>query len=167
MVSGRFTLKVPSIQARFSVSEMFAFSCVLLFGPEAGAATLALDSVLLSRRHRMSLEQTVFNFGNLALSVWISGTLFFRSAGVSALYVLGKSTPYERLLLPLALLAATYFVVNSGLTATVVAIDTRKRPLEVWRSHFLWLAPGYAACASVALLLVICYQQVHFSALAL
>ena len=58
IASGLFTLKVPSIEARFSVSEIFAFAWVLLFGPEAGAMTLALDGIFVSIRHRLSAAQT-------------------------------------------------------------------------------------------------------------
>src|SRR5689334_817603 len=47
-ISGRVTLKVPSLEASFTVSEVFAFSSVLLFGPEVGAVTLALDSLVLA-----------------------------------------------------------------------------------------------------------------------
>ena len=46
--TGCFTLKIPSIDALLSVSEIFAFSCVLLFGPEMGALTVAVDGLLLS-----------------------------------------------------------------------------------------------------------------------
>src|SRR5690606_27216625 len=42
-----------------------------------------------------------------------------------------------------------------------------QRPFSVWRTHFLWLGPGYAAGASIALLLVVAHKQVNFSALAL
>jgi uncharacterized membrane protein len=42
-VSGRITLVVPGVEATFTVSEVFAFTSVLLFGPENGAVTLALD----------------------------------------------------------------------------------------------------------------------------
>src|ERR671918_213139 len=48
LISGRITLKVPGVEARFTVSEVFTFTCVLLFGPEAGAVTLALDSLVLT-----------------------------------------------------------------------------------------------------------------------
>ena len=78
IASGRLTFKVPSIEARFSASEMFAFTIVLLFGPEAGAVTLAIDSLFISRRHRMSRQQALFNFGSLALSVWLSGHVVLR-----------------------------------------------------------------------------------------
>ncbi len=80
LLSGRFTLKVPSVEAHFSPSEMFVFASVLLFGPEAGAITLATDSVLIAWQRRLTPVQTLFNFGNLALSVWISGKLFFLAA---------------------------------------------------------------------------------------
>ena len=62
---------------------MFTFTCVLLFGPEVGALTLATDSLLLAVRHRWRLEQTLFNFASLTLSIWIAGTLFFLTAGVA------------------------------------------------------------------------------------
>ena len=46
-------------------------------------------------------------------------------------------------------------------------IVNSRPPLAIWREHFLWLAPGYAAGACVALLLVVALHQVNFSALAL
>ncbi len=164
-VSGRFTLKIPSIDSALTVSEMFGFSFVLLFGPEAAAVTLALDSLVLAWRRRMTREQVLFNFGNLTLSVWISGAIFFALADVPPL--LGAPAPSGGLLIPLVLLASSYFLLNSGLTAGIVALDADEHPLKVWRAHFLWLAPSYAAAASVALLLVVALRQVHFTAIAL
>ena len=142
LVSSRFSIKIPSVSSRISPSEMFTFTNVLLFGPEAGAITLAIDSVLLSWRYRMSPAQTLFNFGNLTLSVWISGKLFFLAAGVPPL--LTEMAPSSGLMLPLALLTASYFLVNSGLTATAIAFATKRPAWIVWRENFMWLSPGYA-----------------------
>jgi putative nucleotidyltransferase with HDIG domain len=163
VLSGRVTLKVPSVTARFSPSEMFTFTCVLLFGPEAGALALALDSVVLAWHHRWRVQQALFNFGSLTLSVWVAGKLFFLAAGVEPLAASGA--PTSALLLPLGVLAATYFLINSGLIATAIAFDSKRSPVGVWRQHFLWLGPGYAAGACVAFLLVIALRQVHFGAL--
>jgi putative nucleotidyltransferase with HDIG domain len=163
--TGFFTLKIPSIDVLLSVSEVFTFSCVLLFGPEMGALTVAVDGLLLSYRAKHSIPQTIFNFGNLSLSVWVSGHLFFAASGVPPLFT-ALSAP-NQLIVPLAILAATYFTLNSGLTATVIAIESRRTPLQVWRQHFMLLAPTYAAGASVALLLVVALRQVHFSVIAL
>jgi putative nucleotidyltransferase with HDIG domain len=153
LVSGLFTLKIPSIKARLSVSEIFAFSCVLLYGPELGTITVTVDALFLSLRRKHGVEFTTFNVGNLTLSVWLSGTLFFLAAGVAPLS--GSSPPVGSLLLPLLVLVASYFAINSGLTASIVATEARRPPFEVWRAHFMPLAPTYAAGASVALLLVI------------
>ena len=163
--SGRLTLKVPSVAARFSVSEIFAFTSVLLFGPEAGAVTLAIDSLILSGRHRMTFAQTLFNFGNLSLSVWISGSLFFLAAdaGPLAFHV----APAERLIVPLALFAAAYFIVNSGLIAVAIGLQNGMSPFHVWRTHFIWAGPGYAAGASVALLLVGALRDMEVTTMAL
>jgi putative nucleotidyltransferase with HDIG domain len=163
--TGFFTLKIPSIDALLSVSEIFAFSCVLLFGPEMGALTVAVDGLLLSYRARHSAPQTIFNFGNLTLSVWMSGQLFFAAAGVQPLFTAPSAS--NQLIVPLALLAGAYFLANSGLTATVIALESRQRAFTVWRQHFMPLAPTYAAGASVALLLVVALRQVHFSVIAL
>jgi putative nucleotidyltransferase with HDIG domain len=165
LLSGRFTLKVPSVEAHFSPSEMFVFASVLLFGPEAGAITLAADSVLIAWQRKLTRVQTLFNFGNLTLSVWISGKLFFLTAGVEPLF--SAMAPSGDLILPLLLLAAAYFIINSGLTATAIAMAKQRSPVTVWMEHFLWLGPGYAAGACVALLLVVALHMVHFSALAL
>ncbi|MFL6278481.1 MAG: HD-GYP domain-containing protein, partial [Vicinamibacterales bacterium] len=165
LLSGRFTLKVPSVEAHFSPSEMFVFASVLLFGPEAGAITLAADSVLIAWQRKLSRIQTLFNFGTLTLSVWISGQLFFFVAGVKPLF--NDMALSGGLILPLLLFAATFFVVNSGLIATAIAFTKKRSPFAVWREHFLWLGPGYAAGACVALLLVVALNLVHFSALVL
>ena len=164
-LSGRITLIIPGLDARFTVSEVFAFSAVLLFGPEAGAVTLALDSLVLAWLRRMPLDKTAFNFGNLTLAVWISGTLFFWLAGVAP--SMDGSGPPAELLVPLALLGAAYFLVNTGLLAVAIGITTATHPWQLWRRHFLALGPGYAASASLALLLVLALQTVHFVAFAL
>ena len=48
LLSGSFTVKVPTIPARLSVSETFVFAAVLLFGPAAATMVVALDSLVIS-----------------------------------------------------------------------------------------------------------------------
>jgi putative nucleotidyltransferase with HDIG domain len=161
LMSGRLTVKVPGVKAYFAVTEIFTFSCVLLFGAEAGAVTLALDALLIGLQQRMGVLKTVFNLGTLALSSWLAGTAFFMLSGVPPLF--GHSTPAVALIGPLALLAATSYLLNTGLVAAAIAFETNARAFHIWRTHFVWLAPGYAASASVALLLVGMLQQVKLT----
>jgi putative nucleotidyltransferase with HDIG domain len=161
LLSGRLTVKVPGVKAYFAVSEIFTFSCVLLFGPEAGTVTLALDALVLGWHQRMGLLKTSFNLGTLTLTSWVAGSLFFLGSGVEPLF--GRAAPTLPLIGPLALLAACFYVINTGLIAGAIAFETGGRAFQIWRTHFVWLAPGYAASASVALLLVGALQQVRFT----
>ena len=166
LTGNTLTFKVPSVpHLRLSLSEVFTFSCVLLYGPELATITATVEGLLHALRWRNSLVHTCFNLGNLSLSVWISGTLFFLVAGVTPLA--NSPVNYGELILPLTVLAASFYSLNSGLTATVIGFEVRRQPLAVWREHFAFLAPTYAAGASIAFLLVMALKQLDFSAIVL
>ena len=165
VLSGTLSIKIPSIQSRFSVSEVFAFTSVLLFGPEVGALVLALDGVRISFLWKMNRPQTLFNFANLGLSMWVSATLFFMASGVAPLY--GHTQPSASIVVYLGLMTGAYFAINTGLTATAVALSARRSVPAIWREHYWPLLPSYLAGASVALLLVLAFREVQFTAIAL
>src|SRR5688500_9185017 len=48
LLTGSFTVKVPSVNARMSVSEAFVFAGVLLYGPEVATIIVALDTLIVS-----------------------------------------------------------------------------------------------------------------------
>jgi hypothetical protein len=137
--TGLLMLRVPSLDALVSISEAFAFAGVLLFGPEMASVTIAVDVILLSMRRRHSVSQTVFNFGSITLSLWLSGTLFFAVAGVPPLYRGGPLS--GTLLVPLGLLAAANFLTNSTLAAIVIGAHSRRSPIAVWRGYFISIGP--------------------------
>jgi diguanylate cyclase (GGDEF)-like protein/putative nucleotidyltransferase with HDIG domain len=64
-----------------------------------------------------------------------------------------NSVTVTSLLGPFALLAVTYFALNSSLNAIAIGFEKRKSPLQLWRKHFLFLSLNYFTGASVALLL--------------
>jgi putative nucleotidyltransferase with HDIG domain len=166
LTGNTLTFKVPSVpHLRLSLSEVFTFSCLMLYGPELATITATIEGLLHALRWRNSLLHTCFNLGNLSLSVWISGTLFFLVAGVSPLA--DGPARYGELILPLTVLAASFYGLNSGLTATVISFEARRPPLAVWREHFAFLAPTYAAGGSIAFLLVMALRQLDFSAIVL
>ena len=165
IASGMLTLKIPAINSTFSVSEAFAFASVLLFGPAVGAVTLALDGVRISARWRMGLTNSLFNFGNLGLSIWAAGHAFFALSGLQPLYA--GPAPSASVIPYAALMVAVYFATNTILTATVTALSERRSIVTAWRVHYLPLLPGYVAGAAVALLLVLAFREVQFTAIAL
>jgi len=155
LLSGSFTVKVPSIPARLSVSETFVFAAVLLFGPAAATMVVALDSLIISLwifRSSRRTERVLFNFAAPAVSVWIAARVFYLWSGIEPLAVAPQ--PIFSLLVPLAILAVLYFLLNSWLIAVAVGLEQNNSPVRVWRRNFLWLSLNYFSGASVAALLL-------------
>ncbi len=75
------------------------------------------------------------------------------------------SPQLEELLIPVSLLATTYFAINSSLIAFAVAWEKDLSPIEVWKNNFVWIGLNYVGGACVAMLLVTYRQRIDFTAL--
>lgn len=165
LLTGSFTVKVPSIPARLSVSDTFVFTAVLLFGRCAGTVIVALDTLvgsLNARRQAHDPVKIIFNLSSAALSMWTASSVFYlvQEPNVSA-------PTLPDLLLPLGLLTVIYFLLNSFLVALALAFDTAGRAFEIWRHNFMWLSVNYLGAASVAALFVSYTRTIDLTALAI
>src|SRR4029453_1011130 len=62
IASGQFAIKVPGRPVTVSVSEVFVFVSVLLFGPAVPVLTVAIDGLWMSiRQQDRRLYRTLFN----------------------------------------------------------------------------------------------------------
>ena len=171
-VSGWATLRLRAIPASFSISDTFTIAAALLFGPAAGAVTVAVDALVMSLRLAAGGRQpapvrVLFNVTVPALTMWIAAQLFFASADVGPLA--HAPGTIRRVLAPLGLFALLYFVLNTGLVATAVALERRAKVVSIWRDHFapLWLTYfGGASIAAVFVLMAVA-QVIDVSALML
>jgi putative nucleotidyltransferase with HDIG domain len=155
LLTGTFTVKIPGIPARLSVSESFVFASVLVFGPAAGTVTSLLDVLIISfrlRHYGHEPVRVVFNASVAVLSTWIASHLFFAITGIPPYSE--RHTELALILLPLALFTAVYFLLNSWLVTVALALERGESPLPIWRRNFLWLSLNYFGSASVAALLV-------------
>lgn len=165
VLSGSFSIKVPSVNARLSVSEAFVFAAVLLFGPHVGTIIVAVDSLILTswlRRSSRSLMRAVFNMAAGALAISLAAALLGWLLPIAP----ASSAPLEQLLLPVLVFALAYFGINSWLIAIAVALEQRKSPIVIWRTNFLWLSLNYLGGASVALVLVSYTREINLTAFA-
>src|SRR5262245_31903720 len=155
LLSGSFTVKVPTIPARLSVSETFVFAAVLLFGPAAATMVVALDSLVISlwifRKSRRA-ERVLFNLAAPAVAVWIAANVFYSIAQVPPLAQ--ESRSIIGLVFPILVLAVLYFIFNCWLFSAAVALEQRSSVFVVWRRNFLWLSVNFFSGASVAALLL-------------
>jgi diguanylate cyclase (GGDEF)-like protein/putative nucleotidyltransferase with HDIG domain len=156
LLSGSFTVRIPGIPARLSVSETFVFAAALLFGPPAAIMIVVLDTLVISfwlgRQSSPPSSRLSFNVAAAAVSIWAATHLFYLCTGIQPLSI--EPSPIVRLLPWLLLLATVYFLLNSWLVAIVVGLHKRRSPVAVWRQSFLWLSLNYYSGASVAALIL-------------
>lgn len=168
ILTGSFTVKIPGLVARLSVSEPFVFAATLWFGPSVGAVTAALDALIMSlwlmpglkTVHRLS-----FNVSVLVISIWTASKIFFSVSGINP-----RAPEYPSLTTfvgPLYLFTACCFLLNSGMIATALAIERRQSGLRIWREQFLWLSLNYFGGASVAALLVVYAKSIDWAVIGL
>ena len=154
LLTGSFTVRIPRITARLSVSDTFVFACTLLFGPAAGTITVVLDALVISLRstHYREPYRVLFNISLAAISMWVAAKVFFIVSAIQPYSI--EQTPLGQIAFPLFLFTLTYFLLNTWLVAFALAFEQGKHPYRIWRENFLWLAVNYYGGASVAGLLV-------------
>jgi putative nucleotidyltransferase with HDIG domain len=166
LLTGNFTVRIPGIPARLSVSDTFVFASVLLFGPAAGTIIILLDALIMSLRLGDPYREPfriIFNVSVGALSTWVAAQVFFLVAGIPPYSV--HHTPIGQILFPLALFTLSYFLLNSWLVTFALALEETKSPIKIWRENFLWLSVNYFGGASVAALLVNYTSEIDFTTL--
>jgi putative nucleotidyltransferase with HDIG domain len=167
LFTGALTIRIPSVAARLSVSETFVFASVLLFGSCAGTITVAIEILIsfavLGRKQRTNPQKILFNVASSALSIWLAGHAFYATAGIEPLAE--HDAKLQTLIIPLAILSTSYFLLNSGLIALALAFERGKPALTIWRTNFLGLAINYFAGASLAGLFVSYTQEIDLFAI--
>ena len=162
LLTGSLTLKIPTISAHLTVSEVFVFAGFLWFGPSVATFIVALDTLVgtlwLKGRNRTPIR-TLFNISAGAFAIWTASHLVVAFGGVH------PGAAIENLLFPVVLLAVTYFAINSFLIATALSFEHRSKPLEIWRRNFLWLGLNHLVGASVAVMLVTYTRSISIPAL--
>ncbi|MCG3775270.1 MAG: Cyclic di-GMP phosphodiesterase response regulator RpfG [Nitrospira sp.] len=164
LLTGSFTIKVPSISARISVSETFVLAAVMSFGPAAATMIVALDTLIITvwmRESNRSVTRTLFNMSAGASAIWIAAHLFEALAPAQA----SGEVRLGPLFLPVLTLALSYFLINSSLIAIALGFERRTSSLDLWRQNFTWLGLNYLGGASVAVLLVNSTRTIDLTAL--
>src|SRR5688572_14362922 len=77
LLTGSLTLRVTTIRARISVSEVFVFASVLWFGPAFATFVVALEALVgtLWMRSRTPVR-TLFNLSAAAFAMWSASHLY-------------------------------------------------------------------------------------------
>ena len=132
-----------------SVSYAVDFASLLLLGPNETmlvAAGSAFSQCHLNSKDRNPLYRTAFSVASLIITVQGAGLAFRLLGGTTAQMAL------PALARPLVAAATAYFLLNTGLVATAIALSSRQSIFSTWHDNFLWSAPSYFVGAGSAAL---------------
>jgi putative nucleotidyltransferase with HDIG domain len=166
---GFFPITVPSAKGKtqalsLTVSDVFVFSSILLFGPEVAVTLSVLDGVISNVRARINrLYKHLFNIGLLSITSFLVGKLFYSLVGVS------PPLPVERLDESLLLLffslgfcGIVFYTLNSGGVALAISLATKQALGGVWKENFFWGSLATIAGASVAVLIYLTFDRIKY-----
>jgi diguanylate cyclase (GGDEF)-like protein/putative nucleotidyltransferase with HDIG domain len=150
----KVNLPLTTSGSTMSVSYAVDFASLLLLGPNPTmlvAAGSALSQCHVNSKGGNAIHRTLFSMASLVITVQGAGWVF---------HALGGGThplSMAELARPLVAGATVYYLLNTLLVATAIALSSGDRISTTWQMNFLWSAPSYfvgAGAAAVAAWLV-------------
>jgi diguanylate cyclase (GGDEF)-like protein/putative nucleotidyltransferase with HDIG domain len=139
-----------------SVSYAVDFLSLIILGPSPTmvvAATSAWSQCTFRMTTKNPLYRTLFSMASLVISVQAAGEVFKLLGGTPGLATLSLTDMAK----PLVGAAGAYFLLNTALVASAIALSTQQNLVKVWNENFMWSAPSYfvgaLAAAVVAIIL--------------
>jgi putative nucleotidyltransferase with HDIG domain len=154
LLAGACAVKIPGISALVSASDTFFIASAVLFGASPAVVALGIDSAGIAWRRGYGIRRMLFNAAEPALALGIATKVYHLLAGHASM--LDQTTPVAQTIPPLAAMAAVFFVLNSGLLATAIALESDAPFFGVWKRLWPVAVNGIAAAsAAFCFLLVI------------
>lgn len=145
---GRLAVRLPLPHCRVSFSDAFVFLSVMVFGGDYATLTAALDGFASSSRARGTWHKRLFNTAGMAISVNLSARVFARLLPEGGVW--GARFSAVELLLPVAALAFTQYVLNTALVSGVVALKEHVSLVAIWQDSSPWAGTAYLAGSAAA-----------------
>jgi diguanylate cyclase (GGDEF)-like protein/putative nucleotidyltransferase with HDIG domain len=144
-------LPLVSGSATLSMSYFTDFMSLVLLGPDLAMVVAGIGGgtqCLLATRHKVPVRQIAFSVAALILSV--------QASGLAASWLGGFHRQQDLLAVskPAVFAAAAFFLSNSWLVATAVALSRRESVLSLWQQNFMWTAPACFIGGGVAVLAI-------------
>ena len=153
-------LRVPLgvSSSNLSISYSVDFAALLLIGTEltmlVAGVSAWLQSTLGHDHKRNPVFRVVFNTAALVLTVRAAGWAFEFMGGQPGVLDLSL----RGIAKPVVASALAYYLVNTSIVATAVALANGRSVWSVWQSNFLWTAPSYYVGAGAAVAAAILWQ---------
>ena len=153
-VGSRLTLEMPRFKSHISVSDIFIFLTLLLYGGEFAILLAAAEATASSWRFCHKKLTVVFNAATMAVSTSVV-VLVLKACGLfTASQLHGQAENRRSFIIILSLIALIQFLVNTSLASLHMAIRNEIPFWETWKSKYIWTFFSYFIGAAGAGLLI-------------
>ena len=158
-ITSVFKVNLPLARSGSTMSVSYAvdFAALLLLGPNETmivAAASAWSQCTFRIKERNPAYRTFFSMGCLVITVQAAGLIYGLIQQDPLTREVGFYAWIQALPKPLVGAATTYFLINTAMVATAIALSTHQSIMKVWNENFLWSAPSYFVGAGAAALAV-------------
>lgn len=153
-VSSRLTIEMPRFKSHISVSDIFIFLTLLLYGGEFAVLLAAAEATASSWRFCTRKLTVVFNAATMAISTSVV-VLVLKALGLfteSQLH--GRADNRQSFVIALSIIALTQFLVNTSLASFHRTLKDKIPFWETWKSKYIWTFFSYFVGAASAGLLI-------------
>ena len=161
-IVGLFPVRIPGAKTAIAGGEIFIFLMMLVYGAPAAVLAAALEGAVASWRSSKRWTSRIGTPAMASLAMLVCASAFDAARGQLAESGLSSSV----LLAFLLVFAALYFVANTLLTSTLIALK-RGSPLTPrrWLKDMSWIGLAYLTGASIAGVLFMSFEQFGLAAL--
>src|SRR5262245_9034573 len=145
-------ISLPSVSTSVGIGDAFVISISMLYGssPAILANTLytTFQALLLRKKHKVIAYRIIFNVAAAVINVSLYSVVF-------SLLNPTRSVKPQDILIPTFGLAVSFFLSNSFLVATAVALTSRMKLLVFWAKNYRALILDFivSACAGAFIVL--------------
>lgn len=153
VIADSVQISLPRGGASIYASSPIDLAGIVLFGPAVmavceAAATLVTEGIF----QRRPLIKVLFNVPLLVMTVGVSGLVFRAFGGLTDI-----SSPL--FLVPLFAAGITYYLFNTWSVSFVIALNSSRNPLHVWRQNYMWNFFHILAFLPVAAVIALLYRH--------
>ena len=162
-IVGLFPVRIPGAKTSLAGGEIFIFLVLLLYGAAPAVLAAALEGLVGSWRTSKRWTSRIGTPAMASIAMLVCASAFDAARGHP-----GEASGLSSgsLLALLFAFAVLYFVCNTMLTSTLIALKTGTQVApSQWFKQFSWIGLSYAASASIAGLLFISFERFGFSVL--
>ncbi len=155
-----FYIKLPHRGSSVSVSSTITISSLIIFGPLIGATTALFNAIVWRDiKDRTPTYWWLFNGSQGSLSAGVAGLVYIQFGRLLHGSEGFVRSDFPSMLLPIFLVALTFFIVNTSLVSITISLAESISPIAIWRANTVWAIPNYFSLMPLAL----AFAQIYMS----